>query len=263
MSTRRTRARPVAGSSSCGERHRHEVPGLHRHHRGVAALEQVLGRAVAEVARVLHVVGDRVGAAQLVADVLGDDRARGSRTRAGASAPRACRISPMLTSAMRTWPWSSRSTSSSSARSAGSMSSTTPSAITATPSRRPSASRLMCAPTSVSTMRAQPDRLGAELLGDERQRGAGRLADAERQVAGLAAHRDHEVPARGGLGVDHQVLDDLDADVARGLVAERVDVTAAGRGRCRWSWARARRGSGPPPSPRASSRERRCRRRRS
>ena len=43
----------------------------------IAALppdEQVLGRAVAEVARVLHVEGDRVGAAQLVADVLGHDR---------------------------------------------------------------------------------------------------------------------------------------------------------------------------------------------
>ena len=86
----------------------------------------------------------------------------------------------------------------------------------------------------------------AELLGDERQRRARRLADAEREVAGLAAHRDHEVPARRGLGVDHQVLHDLDADVARGLEAERVDVAAAGRGRCRSSSARARRGCGPP-----------------
>ena len=95
--------------------------------------------------------------------------------------------------------------------------------------------RLMMAPTSVSTMVLRRIGLAAELLGDERQRRARGLADAERQVAGLAAHRDDEVPARGGVGVDHQVLDDLDADVARGLEAEGVDAAAAGRDRCRWS----------------------------
>ena len=57
----------------------------------------------------------------------------------------------MFTSAMRTWPWASRSTSSKLSKSCGSMLSTTPSAITATPSRRPYASRLMIAQTSVST----------------------------------------------------------------------------------------------------------------
>ena len=70
----------------------------------------------------------------------------------------------------------------------------------------------------------EPERACLELLRDERQRGARGLADAERQVPGLPAHRDDEVPARRGLGVDHQVLDDLDAVVARGLEAERVDV---------------------------------------
>ena len=67
----------------------------------------------------------------------------------------------------------------------------------------------------------EPHAAAPELLGDERERGAGGLADAEREVPGLAAHRDDEVPARGGLRVDHQVVDDLDADGARGLVAER------------------------------------------
>ena len=56
------------------EGNRHEVPALHRDHRGVAAGEQELRRAVAEIARVLHVERDRVRAAQLVADVLGDER---------------------------------------------------------------------------------------------------------------------------------------------------------------------------------------------
>ena len=71
--------------------------------------------------------------------------------------------------------------------------------------------------------RLQPDGR-RELLPDHRQRRAGRLADAQRQVPGFAAHRDDEVPPRRGLRVDHQVLDDLDAVVARRLEPERVDV---------------------------------------
>ena len=82
----------------------------------------------------------------------------------------------------------------------------------------------MIAPTSVSTIVARRACLAAELLGDERERRARGLADAEREVPGLAAHRDDEVPARGRLRVDHQVLDDLDADVARRLEAEGADV---------------------------------------
>src|SRR6266513_1395249 len=63
----------------------------------------------------------------------------------------ALRISPMFTSAMRMLPCVSRSTSSKPARSAGSIPSANPSATTATPSSRPYDSRLMIAPTSVST----------------------------------------------------------------------------------------------------------------
>jgi hypothetical protein len=68
------------------------------------------------------------------------------------------------------------------------------------------------------------DLLPCKLLGDEGEGGARRLADAEGQVAGLPAHGDHEVPARGGLGVHHQVLHDVDPDVARGLETEGVHV---------------------------------------
>ena len=70
----------------------------------------------------------------------------------------------------------------------------------------------------------QLDLASGEFLGDEGERRAGGLAHPEGQVPGLAAHRDHEVPARRGLGVDHQVLHDLDAVVTRGLEAEGVDV---------------------------------------
>ena len=40
----------------------------------------------------------------------------------------------------------------------------------------------------------------------------------------LPPHRDDEVPAGGRLRVDHQVVHDPDADVARRVVTERVDV---------------------------------------
>ena len=94
--------------------------------------------------------------------------------------------------------------------------------------------------------RLEADRSARELLRDQRQRRARGLADAEREVSGLAAHRDHEVPARRRLRVDHQVLDDLDADVARRLESRRCRRAAAGRDRCRSSSARARRGCGRP-----------------
>ena len=63
-----------------------------------------------------------------------------------------------------------------------------------------------------------------EFLGDQCDGRAGRLADAEREVPGLAAHGDDDVPAPRGLRVLHQVADQLHADVARGLEAERGHV---------------------------------------
>ena len=71
--------------------------------------------------------------------------------------------------------------------------------------------------------RLQPDRR-RKLLGNERRRRARGLADAEGQVTSLPAHRNHEVPPRCRLGVDHQVLDDVHAVVASRLEPERVDV---------------------------------------
>ena len=72
--------------------------------------------------------------------------------------------------------------------------------------------------------RLQRDDLASELLGDERERRAGGLADAEREMAGLSSHGHDEVPAPRGLRVHHQVVHDLDPDRARGLVPERPDV---------------------------------------
>ena len=69
----------------------------------------------------------------------------------------------------------------------------------------------------------EPQRRG-ELFGNQRQRRSGGFGDAEAQVAGGAPHRDHDVPPRRRLRVDHQVLHNLDAVVTRGLEAERVDV---------------------------------------
>ena len=59
-----------------------------------------------------------------------------------------------------------------------------------------------------------------ELLGDDRERGGGGLADAQRQVPGRPAHADDQVPAAGGAGVLGQVADDGHAEVAGRLEAE-------------------------------------------
>ncbi len=61
-------------------------------------------------------------------------------------------------------------------------------------------------------------------LGDKRERGSGRLADAEREVARLAPHRDDDVPTASGPRVFHQVSYQLDSDVPGGLEAERGHV---------------------------------------
>src|ERR1051326_2252252 len=50
------------------------MASLHRDHRGITACEQILRSTVAQIAGVLHVVWNRVGAAQLITDVLGYDR---------------------------------------------------------------------------------------------------------------------------------------------------------------------------------------------
>ena len=67
----------------------------------------------------------------------------------------------------------------------------------------------------------QPDGLAAgELLGDHREGGPGRLADAQGQVAGRAAHGHHQVPPAGGDGVGHQVVDQTDPHAPGGLEAK-------------------------------------------
>ena len=174
----------------------------------------------------------------------------------------AFRISPMLTSSMRTWPCASRSTSSSCGQVRGVDAEHQPFGDDGHAVAPAVAEPLDDGAHQGVHDRLEPDRLARELLGDQREGGARRLADAEREVAGLAAHRDHEVPARGGLGVHHQVLDDLDADVARGLEAEgvhvrrQVEVVVDGLGHV--DDADAARA----PSPRASWPRTPCRRRR-
>jgi hypothetical protein len=52
----------------------------------------------------------------------------------------------------------------------------------------------------------EADGAAREFLGNQRERRASRLPDAEGEVPRLASHCDHEVPARRRLGVDHRVL---------------------------------------------------------
>ena len=59
-----------------------------------------------------------------------------------------------------------------------------------------------------------------KFLGNDGERGAGCLADSERQMAGFAPHRHNKVPARRGTGVHHEILDDLDGEMPGRLKAE-------------------------------------------
>ena len=67
----------------------------------------------------------------------------------------------------------------------------------------------------------QPDLALGELLADDRDGRAGRLRDPERQVPRRPAHRDDEVPAFRRHGVGHQVAHQRGADVAGRLEPER------------------------------------------
>jgi hypothetical protein len=204
------------------EWNRHEVTAVNRDHRGVAAVDQVLGRAVAEVPRVFHVERNRVRAAQLVADVLGGDRGLdGVRTQ-----PRhhlrfedLAEIHfgdpqiPVVVAFHFGQPGQ---------------------VLGGDAQHEPfGENRHTVAPPVAQTFhdradqrvdhRAQANRR-RRLLRDQRERGARRLPDPKRQVACLPPHRHDEVPARRRFRVDHEVFHDLAAVVPGGLITERVDV---------------------------------------
>ena len=61
----------------------------------------------------------------------------------------------------------------------------------------------------------------AEFLRDDGNRGRRGLADAKREMPRGAAHANDEIPTRGGAGVFHQIARKLDAVMPRGLEAER------------------------------------------
>src|SRR6185295_17424821 len=56
------------------ERYRHEASALHGYHGTAAAAEQETHGTVRQIAAVLRIERDRIGAAQLIADVLVRDR---------------------------------------------------------------------------------------------------------------------------------------------------------------------------------------------
>ena len=79
------------------------------------------------------------------------------------------------------------------------------------------------APTSVSTMSRRLIRRPAN-SSEMRVSVAPAAFPIPRARCRPCAHRDDEIPARRGLSVDHQVLDDLNAVVAGRLEPEGVDV---------------------------------------
>src|SRR5690606_14304954 len=193
---------------------------LNGHHRAGAAFEQVLGGAVAQVARVLHVEGDRIGAAQLVTDVFVHD--------GGLDTERGEALAHLLLHQL----------SEVDLRQAN--------VVVLVPLDIGVLFELLLVEVFHEPFGEHGDAVGAavaqaldhgarhdvhdlaeldgraaELLGDDGDGGARSLADAERQVPRGATHGDHEVPAVGGARVYEQVFDDVDADVARRLIPER------------------------------------------
>ena len=133
------------------------------------------------------------------------------------------------TSAKRTCPCSSRSTSCSPASSAGSSLSMRPFGQHGHAEVPSHGLPLDDRPFDDVADGGEGDVAGGELLGDHGQRRAGRLADAERQVSRLASHGHHHVPAPGGPRVLHEVAHQLDARVAGGLEAEGRHVRRQGQ----------------------------------
>ena len=205
------------------ERDRHEPAALDADHRAVAAAAQEADRAVAEVAAVFGVERDRIGAAQLVADVLVGDR----HLDAAAAQPAlhfrfhlarevdlreadvavlvaldVLQLRQLRRIELLDQPFGQHRDAERAAR------------------RAALDDRAFDDVADVG----EGDVLVRELLGDDGQRRAGGLADAEREVTGLAAHRDDDVPAPRRPRILHQVAHELDADVTRGLEAEGGDV---------------------------------------
>ena len=239
-STPRTRARPVFGSMISAN----GTGTMRASWRVISTLEapasSVFDGAHAEIARVVAVEGGRVAAAQLVADVLLADRhldaaarERLRDRRAQHARDRHLGQADVAVLVARRRP-----------RRIGSFSSrysAMPSAITATPSGRPAARRFTIAPSSVRTTSSSWIGRLPELLGDQRDRRAGRLAGAEREVARAAPHHHDEEPAAGRAACPRaDALDHGGRVLARGLEAEGRDARRAAADRCRSSSGRAR-----------------------
>ena len=128
------------------------------------------------------------------------------------------------TSAKRTWPWSSRSTSDRPASSFGSSLSISPSARTATPNVRPIARRLMIAPSTMSQMWANETVSSVNSSAMMVSVAPAALPMPSARWPALRPIATTTYQRRVDLGVLHQVAHQLDADVPRGLEAEGRDV---------------------------------------
>jgi len=217
-------ARPSRlGIEQLAEGNGDELAPLHGDHGGVATREQILGGRVAQVARVLHIEGYGIRTAQLVADVLGYQ----SHFQAELGQPLVYGRPEHLANVYLGDPDVTVGIA---------LHLVEPfEVIRVNPQHQP----LRDDGHAVAASVAQPlhdrahqrvhhllhsDGLGRELLGYERERGRGRLAYTEGQMAGFAAHGDHQIPARGRPSVDHEVLDDIHSEMPRRLEPEGVHV---------------------------------------
>ena len=205
------------------ERNRHETPALDADHGPAAAAEQEPHGAVAEVAAVLGIEGNRVRASELVADVLVGDRDAETALaepslHLGLDLSREIDFGEPHVSVLVALDVLQLGELGRIELVDEALGQHRDAEVA--PHRPPLDDRAF---DDVADRGKRHARRGT-FLGDERERGSGRLADAEREVARLAPHRDDDVPAARRPGVFHQVSDQLDSDVPGGLEAERGHV---------------------------------------
>jgi hypothetical protein len=191
-------------------------------HRVTPAVEQVGGCAVTQVAGVLHIKWDRICTPQLVTDVFGDEACRQPERCQSVANPDLDDVPEIYFAQPQMLVFVA-------------FERTKPCEILGRQSFDQTFGqdgRAIC----VSVARAldngpdedvgdviEADWPGGELFRNHRERGTRCLADAQRQMSGLAAHADQQVPAPDSAGIDHQVLHNFDAHVSRGLKPEGRD----------------------------------------
>ncbi len=204
------------------ERYRYEMTALDGDESAIPAVQQVLGRAISQIARVLHIERDRIGAAKFVPHVFrhyGDldphlpepflNRHLQDLPQVDLGDPDMAMGVPfdvfqfleILRFDSEHHPLGNHSNA------------ILPAAAEAL--RNGADKRI----DDIS----KPAGLVSELFRDERKSRSRRFSDSESEVAHFPPHGNDEVPAGSRLCIHHQVLDDFYTQMPGGLIAKGID----------------------------------------